>query len=116
MAELLTDMLVCGSCDAPLATSSAPPRRYLCAVGDRPDCALVCCPVDQLDELIMRLAQQRLEHAGLIITSSDPWRTATTQQRRELITGLVASVTLRPSHAAATGQLDPAAVLITWGA
>jgi len=67
-------------------------RRYVCATGEQPDCALVCCPADQLDDLIMRLAQQHLEHAGLIL-SGHPWRSATINERRELITPLVTSVT-----------------------
>jgi hypothetical protein len=114
MAELLRGLLVCGACNAPLASTvgeHANQRRYVCGIGEQPDCALVCCPVEQLDELIIRPAQQRLEHAGPIL-SGQPWRTATTEQRRELITGLVTSVTLRPSQAAA-GRVDPAAVLIT---
>jgi hypothetical protein len=118
MAELLKGLLVCGACNAPLSSTvgeHAHQRRYVCGVGEQPDCALVCCPVEQLDELIMELAQQHLDHAGLILFGHHPWRTATTEQRRELITGLVTAVTLRPSQAAAAGQLDPAAVLITWG-
>ncbi len=119
MAELLTGLIVCGACNAPLTSATTDAhagqasRRYVCASGEQPDCALVCCPADQLDDLIMRLAQQRLEHAGLIL-SGHPWRSATLDERRELITPLVTSVTLRPNQACASGQLDPAAVLITW--
>jgi hypothetical protein len=118
MAELLTGLIVCGACHAPLASAAGGhvnQPRYVCAVGEQPDCALVCCPVEQLDDLIMRLAQQRLEDAGLILYGHQPWRTATTDERRELITGLVTCVILRPCQAVASGQLDPAAVLITWG-
>ena len=114
---MLTGLVICRACNTPLAPavdSHTDQPRYVCALGQQPDCAMVCCSADHLDDLIMRLAQQYLEHADLIVYPS-PWPTATIEQRRELITPLVTSVTLRPSQAGAAGQLDPAAVSITWG-
>ncbi len=118
MAELLTGLIVCGACDAPLAPmvdGHGNQRRYVCATGKRPDCAIVCCPADQLDGLLTKLAVQRLEDAGLV-HDGHVWRTATTDQRRELIASLVTFIILYPSRSNDPDKLDPAAVWITWKA
>jgi hypothetical protein len=112
-AFLLAGLATCGACGAPLATVSTPTRRYVCAVGEQPACALVAYAADPIEELIgeavqRALSQSGIDHAGL------HWRAATIDRQRDVIALVAKSIVLRPSQAGYPGQLDPAAVEVAW--
>jgi hypothetical protein len=114
-AFLLAGLATCGACGAPLATVSTPTRRYVCAVGEQPACAMVAYAADPIEELIREAVQQVLDHHG-IVPAGRHWRATTTDRQREVVALLVKSVTLGPSQAGDPDQLDPGAVEVAWSA
>jgi hypothetical protein len=110
---LLAGLATCGACNAPLATTTTPQRRYVCAVGEKPACAMVAHAADPTEELIREAVQQVLDYHG-IVPAERYWQTTTIDRQREVIALLVESVVLGPSRTGDPDRLDPAAVEIAW--